>query len=138
MNTYSPKIKDVKHNWHLIDAQGQVLGRLSTQIATKLIGKHKPYFVSHLDCGDYVVVINAGKIRVTGNKLNQKIYYRHTNYPGGLKQQKLKNLLDQNPLKVIENSVKGMLPKNKLRDRRMRRLKVFASANHTYQDKFKD
>ncbi len=135
MKTYSPKATHIHRKWHLIDAKNQVLGRLSTDIATKLIGKHKPYFTPHLDCGDYVVVVNAANIRVTGNKLHTKKYHHHSGYPGGLKSTNLKTLLHQNPLKVIEHSVNGMLPKNKLRTPRLRRLKVFATSTHPYQDK---
>lgn len=137
MKTYSTKPSDIKRTWHVIDAKDQILGRLATDIATKLIGKDKPYFVSHLDCGDYVVITNAEKIAVTGDKLNQKTYYHHSGYPGGLKEEVLKDRLNRSPLKVIEHAVRGMLPKNKLRDQRLRRLKVFVGPEHTYQDKLK-
>jgi len=137
MKTHIPKPSTVTRSWHLLDAKDQVLGRLSTNIASKLIGKHKTYFIGHVDCGDYVVVINADKIKVTGNKLNQKKYYRHSGYPGALKTEKLKDLLNRKPTQVIEHSVKGMLPKNKLQDPRLKRLKVFADDKHPYQDKIK-
>ena len=130
--TYSTTPKDIKRQWHLFDAQGQTLGRLSTQIAQLLIGKHKPYFTPHLDCGDYIVLVNANQIKVSGTKLKTKIYYRHSGFPGGLKQITLGKQLQQDPKKVIEWSVKGMLPKNKLRDQRLRRLKVFTDSNHPY------
>lgn len=135
MNTFQPKLKDIKREWHLVDAKDQVLGRLTSKIAQKLIGKHKTYYVPHLDCGDYIVVINAEKIKVTGDKLNQKTYYRHSGFPGALKEEKLGKLLDRRPDRVIELAVRGMLPKNKLRDPRLRRLKVFTSDVHPYQDK---
>ena len=137
MKTYSTKQSDIKRSWHIIDAKDQILGRISTQIATLLIGKHKTNFASHLDCGDYVVVINAKDVKVTGNKLNQKVYYHHTGFPGGLRSQVLKDRLAKQPIKVIEHSVKGMLPKNKLQDPRLKRLKVFSQDTHPYADKLK-
>ena len=133
--TYQLKQKEIKREWHLMDAKGQILGRLSTQIATKLIGKHKKNYVSYLDIGDYVVVINASSVSVTGNKEEQKTYYRHSGYPGGLKETKLKDLRVKSPTKIIEHAVSNMLPKNRLRDDRMRRLKVFAEDKHPYGDK---
>ena len=135
--TYSPKASEIKRHWRSIDLNDQVLGRAATEIAVLLIGKEKPYFVPHLDCGDYVVAINAGKVKVTGKKRKQKIYYRHSGYPGGLKQIPFERMMEKDPAKVIELAVRGMLPKNKLRDRRMRRLKVFADDKHPYEDKFK-
>lgn len=137
MKTSVTKPKHIVRSWHLIDAKNKILGRLSTDIAAKLMGKNKPYFSPNLDCGDYVVVINAQDIKVTGNKLNRKTYHRHSGYPGGLKQERLQNLLARSPLKVIEHSVRGMLPKNKLASKRLNRLKVFSDASHPYQDKFK-
>lgn len=133
MSTKPTKLNQIKRNWHVIDAADQVLGRISTQAATLLIGKSKPYFVPNLDCGDYVVIINASKVRVTGNKLQDKIYYRNSGYPGGLKSINLSDKLDKDATKVLELSVKGMLPKNKLRDARLKRLKVFVSDTHPYQ-----
>ena len=135
MKTYQLKKNEIKREWHLIDAQDQILGRLATKIARLLIGKHKPTFVPHLDCGDYVVVINAAKIKVTGRKLKNKIYYRHTGYMGGLKEVRLEEMLAKDPTRVIWLAVKNMLPKNKLRKRRLKRLKIFAEENHRYQDK---
>jgi large subunit ribosomal protein L13 len=134
--TYSPKAKDIKRNWHYIDLKSQVLGRAATKIASLLIGKDKPYFVPHLDCGDYVVAVNADKISVTGKKRKQKMYYRHSGYPGGFKQIPFERMMAKDSRKVIELAVRGMLPKNKLRDRRMRRLKVFLNEKHPYDDKF--
>lgn len=138
MKTLSTKPTHITRTWHLIDAKDQVLGRLSTQIATKLTGKHKTYFASHLDCGDYVVVINAAQVAVTGKKLAQKRYNRHSNFPGGFRTQTLKEVLANHPTRVIESAVKGMLPKNKLQSPRLKRLKIFANDQHPYQDKFKD
>ncbi len=132
MKTYSPKPTELTHDWYIIDAQGKTLGRLATQIATYLLGKHKPQFSAHLDCGDNVVVINAARIVVTGNKLEDKKYYRHSGYPGGIKETNLATLLENNPAKVIEKAVAGMLPKNRLHDDRMYRLKVYPSNEHPH------
>ncbi|TSC54503.1 MAG: large subunit ribosomal protein L13 [Microgenomates group bacterium LiPW_31] len=137
MTTYSPKVSEIKHFWHLIDANGQILGRLASEIATLLIGKNKPYFVPHLDCGDYVVVINAKEIKVTGKKETQKQYYRHSGYPGGFRQVNLKEQMAKDPRKIIEHAVAGMLPKNKLKDKRLVRLKIFIDEKHPYEDKVK-
>lgn len=133
--TFTPTPKHIKRSWHIVDAQGQILGRLSSQIAQTLIGKDKPYFANHLDCGDYVVVINAKKIKTTGTKTSNKLYRRHSGYPGGFKETNLKDLLQKTPSRVIEFAVKGMLPKNKLRADRLGRLKVFSDDKHPYQDK---
>ncbi len=132
MKTYSAKASDVKREWHVIDAEGQILGNVSTQAARFLMGKHKAMFSRHLDTGDYVVVINAEKVKVTGNKLTQKMYYRHSNYPGGLKSANLQKLLTEDPAKVIEHAVRGMLPQNKLEAPMMKRLRVFRGAEHPY------
>src|SRR5437899_7530650 len=132
MKTYSPKPTEVSHEWLLVDAEGQTLGRLATLIATRLLGKHKPQFSGHLDLGDNVVVINAAKIAVTGNKLEDKKYYRHSGYPGGIKETSLATLLERNPAQVIEKAVGGMLPKNRLHDDRMSRLKVYAGPEHAH------
>lgn len=132
MKTYSAKPSEVTHDWYVIDAADQTLGRISTLIATHLIGKHKPQYTAHIDCGDNVVVTNAAQIRVTGNKLTQKRYYNHSGYPGGLKETVLEDMMSKSPTKVIEHSVKGMLPKNRLQDVRMKRLKVYASADHPH------
>lgn len=133
--TRTPKAGEIKREWHIIDAKDQVLGRLSTTVAQKLIGKHKTNFVPNLDCGDYVVVINAQDVKVTGKKATDKVYYRHSNYPGGLKSIAFRDLLAKDPRKVIELAVRGMIGKNKLQDKRLRRLKVFAGETHPYSDK---
>ena len=137
MRTYSTKKSDIKRSWHLIDVQGKVLGRSSTQIAQLLIGKTKPYFTPHLDCGDYVVVVNSDQVQVTGRKSKQKTYYHHSNYPSGLKSITFEKQLQKDSRKIIQSAVKNMLPKNKLRSPRLKRLKVFKDNNHIYQDKFK-
>ncbi|MFC1933510.1 50S ribosomal protein L13, partial [Chloroflexota bacterium] len=110
MKTYSTKAADIKREWHVIDASDKVLGRLATQIASLLMGKHKPIFSRHLDMGDFVVVINAEKVQVTGNKAKQKLYYRHSGYPGGLKSTSFERMMETHPTRVIEYAVKGMLP----------------------------
>lgn len=135
--TATTKISDIKREWHLIDVKGKTLGRVSSEIAQLLMGKKKPYFVRNLDCGDYVVIINAKDIKVTGNKEEQKNYYRHSGYPGGFKQETLRELRARKPEDIITHAVKGMLPQNKLRDRMLRRLFVFAGEEHKYEDKFK-
>ncbi len=135
--THSTRLKDIERNWHLLDLKSQILGRVSTDIAIKLIGKNKTYYTPHLDCGDYIVAINAEKIKVSGKKSKDKMYYRHSGYPGGFKQFTFEQMMKKDPKKVIELAVRGMLPKNKLRDRRMRRLKVFIDEKHPYEDKFK-
>lgn len=137
MRTYSTKQKDIKRQWHLVDLKGRILGRIATQIAQLLQGKDKVYYTPHLDCGDWVVAINAAKIKVTGKKIKEKIYYRHSGYPGGLKAVTFEQQMAKDPRKIIEWAVKNMLPKNKLREGRMRRLKVFAGSEHKYEDKFK-
>jgi large subunit ribosomal protein L13 len=137
MKTYSAKAGDVKREWHVIDAAGQVLGNVSTQAAKLLMGKHKAMFSRHLDTGDYVVVINAEKVKVTGNKLTQKMYYRHSNYPGGLKTTSLEKLLADDPTKVIEHAVRGMLPRNRLEAPMMKRLRVFRGEAHPYMGQTK-
>ena len=133
VKTYTPKPDDIQREWFVIDAKDQTLGRLATQIATLLRGKHKPIFAPHVDVGDFVIVINAEKIRVTGKKLDQKMYYRHSQYPGGLKQRTLRELLDMFPDRVIEKAVKGMLPKNKLGRKMIKKLKVYAGETHPHQ-----
>ena len=137
MKTYSTKAEDIKRQWYLVDAQRQILGRLSTKIAKLLLGKNKPYFTGHLDCGDWVVVINAGKVRVTGKKRKQKIYYRHSGYPGGLKALTFEKMMQKDPRKVVNHAVSCMLPKNKLKKQRMKRLRVFIGKEHPYEKKFK-
>src|SRR3989344_7092324 len=136
MKTYQPKAKEVKRSWHLIDAKDKVLGRLSTEIATKLMGKHKSTYSTHMDSGDYIVLINAKEVLVTGKKESQKTYISHSGHPGGFKEVKYEKLLKENPVKIIKHAVSGMLPDNRLKDKRMRRFKIFADEKHTYQDKF--
>ncbi len=131
------KGSEIKREWHLVDAKGKMLGREATQIAKLLMGKDKVYYQPNLDCGDYVVVINAEGIEISGRKRKQKLYYRHSGYPGGFKELTFAQMMKRDPRKVIRYAVSGMLPKNKLRDRRLARLKVFVNNKHPYQDKFK-
>lgn len=133
--TKPTKAKEIKRKRHLVDAKGKVLGRLATKIAGLLIGKDKPYFIPYLDCGDFVVVINAKKVKVTGKKENQKTYTRYSGYPGGLKEETLERLRKRRPEEIIHHAVSGMLPKNKLRKKRLKRLHVFASSTHPYSKK---
>jgi large subunit ribosomal protein L13 len=130
--TYSAKAEDIEKTWWVVDATDQTLGRLATQIASLLRGKHKPKFTPHIDCGDYVVVVNAEKIHVTGQKLDQKMYHRHSGYPGGLRSITLRDQLDKNPERVIESAVRGMLPKNRLGRRIRAKLKVYAGPDHPH------
>lgn len=132
MKTYSPKPSQVDHEWFIIDAQEQTLGRLATVAATYLQGKHKPLFSAHLDCGDNVIVINAARVKVTGNKLEDKKYYHHSGYPGGIKETSLAELIKKNPNEVIRHAVAGMLPKNRLQDDRLARLKIYATDEHPH------
>ena len=133
MNTYTLKKEEVQRNWFVLDATDRVLGRVATKIADKIRGKDKPSFTPHTDGGDYVIVINAEKIKVTGSKFNNKIYYRHSLYPGGLKSQTFKELNEKNPERIIEEAVKGMLPKNKLGKSIIKKLKVFQGPNHDHE-----
>jgi len=126
MKTYSVKPSEIKREWHVIDASDKVLGRLATQIAHLLMGKHKPIFSRNLDTGDFVAVINADKVRVTGDKAKQKLYYRHSGYPGGLKSISLEQMMQTKPTRVIEHAVKGMLPHNRLGAKMIKKLKVYA------------
>ncbi len=135
--TKSTKAETVKRAWHLIDLKGKTLGRASTEIALLLMGKNKPYFVRNLDCGDYVVVINAEEVKVTGKKELLKKYYNYSGYPGGLRIDAYKDIQARKPEYVIEHAVKGMLPQNRLRDRMLQRLKIFVGSEHDYTDKFK-
>ena len=130
--TFSQKTADVSREWFLVDASELPLGRIATIIADKLIGKSKPTYTPHVDGGDYVVVVNAEKVVVTGNKATAKIYYRHSGFPGGIKDATLAEVREKAPEKIIENAVRGMLPKNKLSDGRMERLKVYAGAEHAH------
>jgi len=130
--THVTKRQDVQREWFVVDATGQTLGRLATRIAHVLHGKHKPAYSPSVDVGDFVIVVNAAKIHVTGRKLDQKIYYRHTGYPGGLKETTLRNLLQKHPKRVIEHAVRGMLPKNRLGRRMFKKLKVYAGPEHPH------
>lgn len=132
MKTFSAKPHEVKRDWYVIDADGKTLGRMASEIATRLRGKHKAEFTPHVDTGDYIVVINAGKIRVTGNKAQDKIYYRHTGYPGGIREESFEKLVARKPERVIEIAVKGMLPHNPLGRAMLRKLKVYAGAQHPH------
>jgi len=138
ISTKPLKLKDIKREWHLVDAADKVLGRLTPQIAKLLQGKHKRSYVPSLDMGDYVVVINAKKIKVTGKKQEQKIYTRYSGYPGGLKKIPFEKLKENRPEEIIKHAVSGMLPKNKLRKKRIARLYVFPDENHPFSDKFKN
>ena len=133
MRTYSPKPGDVPRQWHVIDATDVVLGRLASQAATLLRGKHKPTFAPHVDAGDFVVIVNAGKVALSGNKREKKLAYRHSGYPGGLRQTPYGELLDKDPRKAVEKAVWGMLPKNRLRRKLMKKLKVYAGPEHPHQ-----
>ena len=132
MKTYSVKKSDIERQWHVIDASGKVLGRLATQVAGLLMGKHKPMFSRHLDTGDFVVVINADKVRLTGNKARQKVYYRHSGYPGGLKSVSFEKMMQTHPTRIIEHAVKGMLPHNRLGASMMKKLKVYTGDSHPH------
>ncbi len=132
MKTYSTKPSDIKREWHVIDASDKILGRLASQVASLLMGKHKPIITHNLDTGDFVVVINADKIRVTGNKARQKLYYRHSGYPGGFKSISLEEMMQTNPTRVIEYAVKGMLPHNRLGARMMKKLRVYVGDSHPH------
>ena len=132
IKTYSTKKSDIERKWHVIDASSTVLGKLATQAAGLLMGKHKPMFTRHLDTGDFVVVINAEKVRVTGNKAKQKRYYRHSGYPGGFKSLTLEQMMQTKPTHVIEHAVKGMLPRNKLGASMLKKLKVYIGDTHPH------
>jgi len=132
MKTFSAKAQDVAHGWYLVDADGKVLGRLATQIASRLRGKHKPEYTPHVDTGDYIVVVNAAKIRVTGRKAQDKMYYRHTRYPGGLRETNFSKLQARHPGRALELAVKGMLPKGPLGYAMLKKLKVYGAATHPH------
>ncbi len=133
MKTFSAKAEEINREWFLVDAEGKTLGRMASEIALRLRGKHKPEFTPHVDTGDYIVVINADKVAVTGNKLNDKLYHHHTGYVGNLKSIKLKDMLAKQPERVIEKAVKGMLPKNTLGRQMYRKLKVYAGSAHPHE-----
>lgn len=132
MKTYSPRPQDAQRNWHVMDAKDRILGRMATEIAVKLRGKDKPEFAPHMDMGDFVIVVNAEKIKVTGNKLNQKKYHRYTGYPGGIREISLEKLIKKNPEEVIRRSVRGMLPKNKIGRDLLKKLKVYSGPSHPH------
>ena len=132
MKTYSPKPEDIKRDWYVVDARDKILGRLATRIATKLRGKDKPEFAPHMDMGDFVVVVNAQQIKVTGDKLEQKKYYYHTGYPGGIKENSLDRMLQKKPEEVIRKAVGRMLPKNKLGRKLLKKLKVYSGPEHPH------
>ena len=133
MKTYSAKPTDVTRKWYLIDASEAPLGRVATRVATLLTGKEKPMFTQHIDCGDYVVIVNAGNIQVTGNKMAKKMYYHHSHFPGGLKEETLTEKMAKDPTHALFHAVRGMLPVNKLRDDRLARLKIYAGAEHQHE-----
>ena len=133
MKTYSAKKGDVERNWVVVDAEGQVLGRLASRIALILRGKDKPIFTPHVDTGDFVVVVNADKVILSGNKLDEKVYYWHSGYPGGIKNIKAKDLLEKKPEELVRKAVKGMLPKNKLGRKIFNKLKVYAGPDHPHE-----
>ena len=133
MKTYSAKPESVKRDWYVVDASGKTLGRLATEVARRLRGKHKPEYTPHVATGDYIVVINAEKVAVTGNKANDKMYYRHTGHPGGLKETNFTQMIERSPEKVIELAVKGMLPRNPLGRAMYRKLKVYAGQEHPHE-----
>jgi len=132
MKTFSAKPADVRRDWYVVDATGKTLGRLSTEIARRLRGKHKPEYTPHVDTGDYIVVVNAERIRVTGNKLKDKMYHRHTGYIGNLKSTSLEKLLDEHPERALEYAVKGMMPRGPLGRKMLSKLRVFAGPEHTH------
>jgi large subunit ribosomal protein L13 len=132
MKTYSTKPSEIERQWHVIDASGQILGKLATEAAKLLMGKHKPTFSRHLDTGDFVVIINAEKVRFTGKKAEQKLYRSHSGYPGGLKAVSLERMMATNPVRVVERAVKGMLPRNRLGAQMIKKLKVYAGEEHPH------
>ncbi len=133
MKTYIPKPSEIERKWYLVNAEGKILGRLSSRIAQILSGKDKPIYTPHMDVGDFVVVINAEKVKVTGNKEEKKIYYWHSGYPGGLKERTYQELLDKKPQDIIRKAVRGMLPKSKLGRQMFQKLKVYAGTQHPHQ-----
>lgn len=132
MKTFTPTPKDIRRDWYVVNAQDKILGRLATEIARRLHGKHKPEFTPFIDTGDFIVVVNAEKIKVTGKKLDQKKYYRHSGFPGGLKETSLKDMLDRHPERVLLHAVKGMLPRNRMGRALLKKLKVYAGPDHPH------
>jgi large subunit ribosomal protein L13 len=137
VKTYSVKKAEIEHAWHVFDAEGKTLGRLATEAAVLLKGKHKPTYTTNLDVGDYVIVINAEKVVVTGNKAEQKMYYRHSNYPGGLKSANYNRMMEKHPTRIIEHAIKGMLPHNRLGAAMFKKLKVYAGPTHPHEAQIK-
>lgn len=133
MKTYSAKPTDVVRKWYVIDASEAPMGRIATKAATLLTGKEKPMFTQHIDCGDYVIIINAKDLIVTGNKMQDKMYYHHSHFPGGLKEATLAEKMEKDPTHALEHAIRGMLPVNKLRDGRLDRLKIYADAEHKHE-----
>jgi large subunit ribosomal protein L13 len=133
MKTWNAKAEDVERRWYVVDAEGQTLGRLATRIADALRGKRKPQYTPHVDTGDFVVVVNADKVAVTGKKLDEKLYHRHSGYPGGLRARSLREELERRPTEVVRKAVKGMLPRNRLARRQITKLKVYAGPNHPHE-----
>jgi large subunit ribosomal protein L13 len=133
VRTWTGKTAEIEREWYVIDAEGQTLGRLASRIAPILRGKHKPTYMPHLDCGDFVVIVNAEKVHVTGRKLDQKFYHRHSGYPGGLTSISLRDQLAKHPDRVLQSAIKGMLPKTKLGRRMLKKLKVYAGPEHPHQ-----
>jgi large subunit ribosomal protein L13 len=133
VRTFTAKNEEIEREWYVVDAEGQTLGRLAAKIAPILKGKHKPIYTPHLDCGDYVIVVNAEKVRVTGRKLDQKFYHRYSGYPGGLTSISLRDQLNRYPERVLQAAVRGMLPKNKLGRRMIKKLKVYAGDSHPHE-----
>lgn len=133
MKTYSLKAKEVERRWHVVDAEGRTLGRLASEVAQLLRGKYRPTYTPHMDNGDFVIVVNAAKVKVTGKKIEQKIYYRHSGYPGGLKETPLGRMMEKHPDRVVQLAVKGMLPHNRLSRTILRHLKVYGGAEHPHE-----
>jgi large subunit ribosomal protein L13 len=133
LRTFSPRANDIDRVWHVVDADGMVLGRLATEVATRLRGKHKPIFAPHIDTGDHVIVINAAKVRLTADKLEKKFVYRHSGYPGGLTKTRYRTLMEQRPEEVVRSAVRGMLPRTRLGRRQLTKLKVYAGPDHPHQ-----
>lgn len=132
MKSYVAKPLEIERKWYVVDATDKTLGRLSTEIASRLRGKHKPIYTPHVDCGDYIIVINAEKVKVTGNKASQKVYRHHTGFMGGLRERSYKEMMEKHPERIIEKAVKGMLPKNSLGSQMYRKLKVYAGSEHEH------
>ncbi|MCX5842511.1 MAG: 50S ribosomal protein L13 [Deltaproteobacteria bacterium] len=133
MKTYNAKHEDMVKDWYLIDAEGQILGRLASEIARRLRGKHKPIYTPHVDAGDFVIVLNAGKVSLTGKKMSDKVYYHHSRYPGGLRETSAGKMLQDNPEKVLFFAVRGMLPKNSLGRKMLKKLKIYTGNDHPHE-----